>query len=78
MLPITPRISTAANPFTSAKDNIFCHSQVGQPSVENANGNRCYAAHDSRLIARAKLAPPIARKSLLVSFIRNLQNHPIL
>jgi hypothetical protein len=44
--------------------------------VENANGNRCSAAHASRLIARAKLAPPIARNSLLVSFIRNLQDHP--
>jgi hypothetical protein len=76
MLPIKPRISTAANPFASANDNIFCHSHVGQPSVENASGNRCSAAHANRLIASAKLAPPAARNSFLVSFIRTLLDYP--
>jgi hypothetical protein len=41
--------------------------------VENANGNRCSAAHTSLLIASAKLAPPMARNSFRVSLIRNLR-----
>src|SRR4029077_19761853 len=63
-LPCNPRNSTAAKPCCSAKVRIFCRSQAGQPSVENAIGRRAGSP------ARANDAAITAPVSVFVNSLR--------